>query len=202
MFIPDVGSPVVWASRYLKMNGARRLIGSFSHGTMANALPQAIGAQAAFPDRQIIALAGDGGLAMLLGELLTLRQSRLPVKIVVFNNSSLNFVEVEMKAAGFVNFGTELDNPNFADVADAVGVFGQRVEKPDDFDGALRAALAHDGPALIDVVTARQELSIPPTITAEQVKGFTLYALRTILSGKGDELFDLADTNVLRRVFR
>lgn len=202
VFIPDVGSPVVWASRYLTMNGLRRLIGSFSHGTMANALPQAIGAQAAFPDRQIVALSGDGGLAMLLGELLTLRQNRLPVKIVVFNNSSLNFVEVEMKAAGFVTFGTELDNPNFADIATAVGIFGQRVEKPDDLDAALTAAFAHDGPALIDVVTARQELSIPPTITAEQVKGFTLYALRTVMSGQGDELLDLADTNVLRRVFR
>lgn len=201
VFIPDVGSPVVWASRYLKMNGRRRLIGSFSHGTMANAVPHAIGAQSAFPDRQIIALAGDGGLGMLFGELLTIRQNKLPVKVVVFNNSSLNFVEVEMKAAGFVNFGTELDNPNFADVASAMGIHGQRVEQPDDLEGALRAAFDHDGPALIDVVTARQELSIPPAITAEQVKGFTLYALRTIMSGRGDELVDLADTNVFRRLF-
>ena len=201
VFIPDVGSPVVWASRYLEMNGRRRLIGSFSHGTMANAVPHAIGAQSAFPDRQVVALAGDGGLAMLLGELLTLRQNKLPVKIVVFNNSSLNFVEVEMKAAGFVNFGTGLDNPNFADVANAMGIHGQRVEKPDDLQAALRAAFDHDGPALVDVVTARQELSIPPAITAEQVKGFTLYALRTIMSGRGDELVDLADTNVFRRLF-
>lgn len=201
VFIPDVGSPVVWAARYLEMNGQRRLIGSFSHGTMANAVPQAIGAQSAFPERQVIALAGDGGLAMLLGELLTLRQSKLPVKIVVFNNSSLNFVEVEMKAAGFVNYGTDLENPNFAEVAKAIGIHGQRVENPNDLEGALREAFAHDGPALIDVVTARQELSIPPTITAEQVKGFTLYALRTVLSGRGDELVDLADTNLLRRIF-
>lgn len=201
VFIPDVGSPVVWASRYLEMNGKRRLIGSFSHGTMANAVPHAIGAQSAFPGRQVVALAGDGGLAMLLGELLTLRQMKLPVKIVVFNNSSLNFVEVEMKAAGFVNFGTGLDNPNFADVATAIGLHGQRVEMPDDLPGALRAAFDHDGPALVDVVTARQELSIPPAITAEQVKGFTLYALRTIMSGRGDELVDLADTNVFRRLF-
>ncbi|GIT79828.1 pyruvate dehydrogenase [Leifsonia sp. LS1] len=201
VFIPDVGSPVVWAARYLRMNGRRRLIGSFSHGSMANALPHAIGAQAAFPDRQIVALAGDGGLAMLLGELLTLRQNRLPVKIVVFNNSSLNFVEVEMKAAGFVNFGTGLDNPDFAQVAQAIGLHGQRVEKPDELESALRTAFAHDGPALIDVVTARQELSIPPAITAEQVKGFTLYALRTIMSGRGDELVDLADTNIFRRLF-
>lgn len=201
VFVPDVGSPVVWAARYLEMNGRRRLIGSFNHGTMANAVPHAIGAQSAFPARQVIALSGDGGLGMLFGELLTLRQNKLPVKIVVFNNSSLNFVEVEMKAAGFVNFGTELDNPNFADVANAMGIHGRRVEQPDDLEGALRAAFAHDGPALVDVVTARQELSIPPAITAQQVKGFTLYAIRTILSGRGDELVDLADTNVFRRLF-
>ncbi|MFB2581086.1 ubiquinone-dependent pyruvate dehydrogenase [Herbiconiux sp. P15] len=201
VFIPDVGSPVVWAARYLEMNGRRRLIGSFSHGTMANAVPHAIGAQTAFPGRQVVALAGDGGLAMLLGELLTLRQNKLPVKIVVFNNSSLNFVEVEMKAAGIVNFGTSLDNPDFAAVASAMGIHGQRVEKPDDLRGALEAAFAHDGPALVDVVTARQELSIPPTVTAEQAKGFGLYAIRTIMSGRGDELVDLADTNVFRRLF-
>ncbi|GAA4703993.1 pyruvate dehydrogenase (quinone) [Promicromonospora umidemergens] len=201
VFIPDVGSPVVWASRYLTMNGARRLIGSFSHGTMANAVPHAIGAQSAFPERQVIALSGDGGLGMLFGELLTVRQNKLPVKIVVFNNSSLNFVEVEMKAAGFVNFGTQLDNPNFADVANAMGIHGQRVEQPDDLEGALRTAFAHDGPALVDVVTAQQELSIPPAISAEQVRGFTLYAIRTIMSGRGDELVDLADTNVFRRLF-
>lgn len=201
VFIPDVGSPVVWAARYLRMNGKRRLIGSFTHGSMANALPQSIGAQTAFPGRQVVALAGDGGLAMLLGELLTLRQNKLPVKIVVFNNSSLNFVEVEMKAAGFVTFGTGLENPDFAKVAEAVGFYGRRVERPDDLEGALRDAFAHDGPALVDVVTARQELSIPPAITAKQVAGFTLYALRTIMSGRGDELIDLADTNVFRRLF-
>jgi pyruvate dehydrogenase (quinone) len=201
VFIPDVGSPVVWAARYLKMNGSRRLIGSFTHGTMANAVPHAIGAQSAFPSRQVVALSGDGGLGMLLGELLTIRQNKLPVKIVVFNNSSLNFVEVEMKAAGFVNYGTGLDNPNFADVASSMGIHAQRVEKPDDLEAALRSAFDHDGPALVDVVTARQELSIPPAITAQQVGGFTLYAIRTIMSGRGDELVDLADTNVFRRLF-
>jgi len=201
VFIPDVGSPTVWAARYLRMNGRRRLIGSFNHGTMANALPHAIGAQSAYPGRQIVALAGDGGLAMLLGELLTLRQLHLPVKLVVFNNASLNFVELEMKAAGFVNYGTALDNPDFAAVANAVGLHGRRVERPEDLEGALREAFEHDGPALVDVVTARQELSIPPTVTAAQAKGFTLYALRTILSGRGEELLDLADTNVFRRLF-
>lgn len=201
VFMPDVGSPTGWAARYLRMNGQRRLIGSFAHGTMANALPHAIGAQAAFPGRQVVALAGDGGLSMLLGELLTLRQNKLPVKIVVFNNSSLNFVELEMKANGFVNFGTDLDNPDFAEVAKAIGLFGQRVVKPHDLEGALKAAFAHDGPALVDVVTAREELIIPPTITVEQAKGFSLFALRTVLSGRGEELIDLADTNVYRKLF-
>jgi pyruvate dehydrogenase (quinone) len=178
------------------------MIGSFTHGTMANSVSQAIGAQASHPGRQVIALAGDGGLTMLLGELVTLTQNRLPVKIVVFNNSSLNFVELEMKAAGLVNYGTNLTNPNFADVATAMGIHGQRVERPDDLAEALRVAFAHDGPALIDVVTARQELSLPPTITAEQASGFTLYAIRTVLSGRGEELVDLANTNVVRRILK
>ncbi|AJT41050.1 ubiquinone-dependent pyruvate dehydrogenase [Psychromicrobium lacuslunae] len=195
VFIPDVGSPVVWAARYLSMNGQRRLIGSFSHGSMANALSQSIGAQASQPERQVVALAGDGGLAMLLGELITLTQNKLPVKVVVFNNSSLNFVELEMKAAGFINYGTELVNPNFASVADALGIKGIRVEDSADLEKALAEAFAHDGPALIDVVTERQELSMPPAITAEQVKGFALYALRTVMSGRGDELVDLAKSN-------
>ncbi|KAA1432847.1 ubiquinone-dependent pyruvate dehydrogenase [Mycolicibacter arupensis] len=200
VFTVDVGSPVVWAARYVTMNGHRRLIGSFNHGTMACALPHAIGAQSADRGRQVIALAGDGGLAMLFGELLTLTQNRLPVKVIVFNNSSLNFVELEMKAAGIVNFGTELDNPDFGAVARALGMFGRRVEQPGDLEGALAEAFAYDGPALIDVVTARQELSIPPAITAEQAKGFSLYAIRTILAGRGDELLDLVSTNVARRI--
>ncbi|MFE6645127.1 ubiquinone-dependent pyruvate dehydrogenase [Nocardioides sp. NPDC057772] len=200
VFIPDVGSPVVWAARYLSMNGRRRLIGSFTHGSMANALPHAIGAQAAHPDRQVVALAGDGGLTMLLGELVTLTQNRLPVKLVVFNNSSLNFVELEMKAAGFVNYGTDLVNPDFAQVAQAMGIYARRVERSEDLPEAIADILAHDGPALLDVVTERQELSMPPTVTAEQVKGFTLYALRTVLSGRGDELIDLARANA-RQLF-
>jgi len=183
------------------MNGHRRLLGSFNHGSMANALPQALGAQAADRGRQVIALAGDGGLSMLMGELLSIRQNDLPVKIVVFNNSSLNFVELEMKADGIVNFATDLLNPNFADVATAVGIKGIRVESGGDLRGALEEALAADGPVLVDVLTARSELSMPPTITAAQVKGFSLWALRTVLSGRGDELLDLADTNVFRRLF-
>ncbi|OMC12780.1 pyruvate dehydrogenase [Mycolicibacter heraklionensis] len=200
VFTVDVGSPVVWAARYVTMNGRRRLIGSFNHGTMACALPHAIGAQSVDRKRQVVAFAGDGGLAMLFGELLTLTQNRLPVKVIVFNNSSLNFVELEMKAAGIVNFGTDLDNPDFGAVATALGMFGRRVERPADLEEALVQAFAHDGPAVVDVVTARQELSIPPAITAEQAKGFSLYAIRTILAGRADELLDLVTTNVARRI--
>ncbi|MFB7504755.1 MULTISPECIES: ubiquinone-dependent pyruvate dehydrogenase [Streptomyces] len=200
VFTVDVGSPVVWAARYLTFNGRRRLIGSFNHGTMANALPHAVGAQAAYPGRQVVSLSGDGGLTMLLGELFTLRQNRLPAKIVVFNNGSLNFVELEMKAAGIVNYATELDNPQLAEVAAAIGLWARRVERPGDLEDALKGAFAHEGPALVEVMTARQELSVPPAVSLEQAKGFTLYAIRTVLSGRGEELLDLVNTNVARRI--
>jgi pyruvate dehydrogenase (quinone) len=197
-FTCDVGTPTVWAARYLRMNGKRRLIGSFNHGSMANALPQAIGIQASYPGRQVIALAGDGGLAMLLGDLLTLRQLKLPVKLVVFNNSSLGFVELEMKAAGLVDYGTDLVNPNFAKLAESADLFGVRVENPEDLRRALVEALAHDGPALVEVLVNRQELSMPPTISLEQALGFSLYMIRAVLSGRGDEVIDLAMTNLIR----
>ena len=196
IFTADVGTPCIWAARYLHMNGTRRLIGSFNHGSMANALPQAIGAQASQPGRQVISLSGDGGLAMLLGELLTLRQQHLPVKVVVFNNGALGFVELEMKAAGIATYGTDLDNPDFAGIAKSAGLFSATVEKADELEDALRAAFGHDGPALVDVHTARQELALPPKLTYGQLKGFTLYATRTILSGGGEELIELAKTNL------
>jgi pyruvate dehydrogenase (quinone) len=196
IFTADVGTPCIWAARYLRMNGTRRLIGSFNHGSMANALPHAIGAQASQPGRQVISLSGDGGLAMLLGELLTLRQQHLPVKVVVFNNGTLGFVELEMKAAGIVTYGTDLDNPDFAGIAKSAGLFGATVAKADELEDALRAAFGHDGPALVDVRTARQELALPPKLTFGQIKGFTLYATRTILSGGGEELVELAKTNL------
>jgi pyruvate dehydrogenase (quinone) len=198
VFTCDVGTPTIWAARYLRMNGKRRLLGSFVHGSMANALPQAIGAQAAFPGRQVISFSGDGGLAMLLGELLTLRQLKLPVKLVVFNNSSLGFVELEMKAAGILDFATDLVNPDFAKLAESAGILGLRVEKPEELRPALTQALAHDGPALVEVIVNRQELSMPPTITAEQAKGFSLYMVRAVFSGRGDEVIDLAKTNLFR----
>jgi pyruvate dehydrogenase (quinone) len=197
IFIPDVGSPIIWSARYLAMNGQRRLIGSFIHGSMANAMPQAIGAQAAFPGRQVIALSGDGGIAMLLGDLITLRQHQLPVKVVVFNNGALAFVELEMMSAGVPKWGTDLNNPDFAEVARSIGLFGARVERPDELLPALKAAFEHDGPALIDVHTRRQELSIPPHVTLSEMKGVSLFAGRTILSGRGDELVELARENVL-----
>ena len=199
VFLVDVGSLTVWAARYLTMNGRRRLLGSFNHGSMANALPQAVGVQASQPGRQVVTFSGDGGVGMLLGELITLHQQHLPVKVVIFNNGALAFVELEMKAAGIVNFGTDLENPDFAALARSIGLYGVRVEKPDELDVALRDAFNHPGPAVIDVATAREELSLPPKITAEQIKDFTLYATRTILSGRADEVLELAKTN-LRQV--
>jgi pyruvate dehydrogenase (quinone) len=198
IFSCDVGTPTVWAARYLTMNGKRRLLGSFNHGSMANALPQAIGAQVSYPRRQVISMSGDGGLAMLLGDLLTLRQLRLPIKVIVFKNDSLAFVELEMKAAGLLDFGTDLQNPNFAKVAEAAGLLGLTAETPDQVRPMLAQALHHDGPALVEVPVSRQELSMPPTITLEQMKGFSLFMLRAVLSGRGDEIIDLARVNLLR----
>ncbi|RKE50512.1 MULTISPECIES: ubiquinone-dependent pyruvate dehydrogenase [unclassified Sphingomonas] len=203
VFACDVGTPTVWAARYLKMNGRRRLIGSFNHGSMANALPQAIGVQSAYLGRQVVTLSGDGGLAMLMGELLTVRQLGLPVKIIVFNNGTLGFVEMEMKAAGLVETGVALDNPDFAAMARAIGIHGVRVTDPGDVEAGIRDVLAHPGPALLDAVTARTELSMPPKITLEQMKGFTLYMAKAIISGRGDEVVELGKTNVglLKRLF-
>jgi pyruvate dehydrogenase (quinone) len=198
IFSCDVGTPTIWAARYLTMNGKRRLIGSFNHGSMANALPQAIGAQVCCPGRQVVSLSGDGGLAMLLGDLLSLRQLKAPVKIIVFRNESLAFVELEMKAAGIVDFGTDLQNPNFGKLAEAAGLLGLTAETPDRVRPMIIQALEHDGPALVEVPVSRQELSMPPTITFEQAKGFGLFALKAVLSGRGDEVVDLAKVNLLR----
>ncbi|MFZ3485110.1 ubiquinone-dependent pyruvate dehydrogenase [Sphingomonas sp. 3-13AW] len=204
VFSCDVGTPTVWAARYLAMNGRRRLLGSFNHGSMANALPQAIGAQAAYPSRQVITLSGDGGLAMLMGELLTVRQLRLPVKIIVFNNGTLGFVEMEMKVAGMIETGVALDNPDFAAMARAIGIHGVRVTDPGDVEAGVREVLAHPGAALLDAVTARSELTMPPKVTLAQMKGFTLYMAKAVLSGRGDALVELGRTNtgLLGRLLR
>jgi pyruvate dehydrogenase (quinone) len=196
IFTCDVGLPTVWAARYLAMNGKRRLIGSFWHGSMANAMAQAIGAQAAFPGRQVISLSGDGGFTMLMGDFLSLVQLGLPVKVVVFNNSSLGFIEIEQKSSGFLNTGTEFKNPNFAAMAEAVGVRGIRLEDPGDVESGIAAALAHDGPVLVDAVVSKMVLPIPPSITVEMAKGFTLYMLKAVFNGRGDDLVDLARENL------
>jgi pyruvate dehydrogenase (quinone) len=198
VFTCDVGTPTIWLARYIKMNGKRRIVGSFAHGSMANAMMQAIGAQASFPKRQIVSLSGDGGFTMMMGDLLTLVQQKLPVKVIVFNNGVLGFVAMEMKASGFLETGVSLQNPDFAAMARSVGVHGVRVEDPADLDAAVAEVLAHDGPALLDVVTAKQELSMPPRIDLEQVKGFGLWALRAIINGREDEIIEVARTNLLR----
>ncbi len=198
IFTCDVGLPTVWAARYLAMNGRRRLVGSFWHGSMANALPQAIGAQSAFPQRQVISLSGDGGFSMLMGDLLSLVQLKLPVKLVVFNNGALGFIELEQKSTGFLTTGTDLVNPNFARMAEAVGIKGIRIADPAEVDGKLREALSHPGPVLVDAVVNRQELAMPPYITTEMAKGFTLYMLKAVMSGRGDEIVELARTNLRR----
>lgn len=198
IFTCDVGTPTVWAARYLKMNGRRRLLGSFNHGSMANAMPQALGAQSIDRNRQVVALCGDGGFSMLMGDFISLAQLKMPVKLVIFNNSVLGFVAMEMKAGGYLTDGTELDNPDFAAIAQACGIKGIRVEKASELNGALEQAFAHDGPVLVDVITAKEELAMPPQIKLEQAKGFSLYMLRAIMNGRGDEVVELAKTNWLR----
>jgi pyruvate dehydrogenase (quinone) len=198
IFTCDVGLPVVWAARYLAMNGKRRLLGSFTHGSMANAMAQAIGAQAAYPGRQVISLSGDGGFSMLMGDFISLTQLKLPVKVVVFNNGTLGFVELEQKSTGFLDFGVDFENPNFATMAKAMGIYGVRLEDPTDVVPGISAALAHDGPALIDAVVNRTELAMPPSITLEMAKGFTLFMVKAVMSGRADEVIDLAKTNLWR----
>lgn len=196
VFACDVGTPCVWTARYLKMNGKRRLIGSFNHGSMANAMPQAIGAQASHPGRQVISMSGDGGFAMLMGDFVTLTQMGLPVKVIVLNNGTLGFVELEMKASGFLDTAVALKNPNFAATAEAMGIKAIRVEDPQKLDQAIREVLAHQGPALLDVVSARQELAMPPRTTLEQATNFGLFTLRAVMDGRATQLIDLARTNL------
>jgi len=198
IFSCDVGTPTVWAARYLTMNGKRRLLGSFNHGSMANALPQAIGAQITFPSRQVVTFSGDGGLSMLLGDVLSLRQHTLPVKIILFSNSTLAFVELEMMAAGILGNGTEMVNPDFVALANSAGMYGVRVEDPADLKKAIAGAFEHDGPALVEAVVNRTELSMPPTIKLDQAVGFNLWALKAVLNGRGNELIDLAVSNLIR----
>ncbi|MFJ8669369.1 pyruvate dehydrogenase [Streptomyces sp. NPDC093600] len=201
VFTVDTGMCNVWAARYISPNGRRRIIGSFSHGSMANALPQAIGAQFTDRRRQVISMSGDGGFAMLMGEFLTLVQHDLPVKIVLFNNSSLGMVELEMLVAGLPSYGTTNHNPDFAAIARAAGAYGVRVEKPKQLAGALKDAFKHKGPALVDVVTDPNALSIPPKIKADMVTGFALSAGKIVLDGGVGRMLQMARSN-LRNVPR
>jgi pyruvate dehydrogenase (quinone) len=198
IFSCDVGTPIAWTARYLRMNGRRRLVGSFNHGSMANAMVQAIGAQAAFPQRQVISLSGDGGFTMMMGEFVTLLQTNLPVKIVVLNNGTLGFVELEMKASGFLDVGCDLKNPNFAAMAQAMGIKGVRAEAPQDLRDAVQEVLRHEGPAMLDVVTARQELVMPPTTTFDEAHKFGMFMLKAVLDGRAGQLIDLAKVNLTR----
>lgn len=196
VFTVDTGMGNVWHARYLTPNGRRRFLGSFVHGSMANALPHAIGAQLAAPQRQVVALAGDGGLSMLMGELITVVQERVPVNIVVFNNSSLGMVKLEMLVDGLPSYETDTPEVNYAAVAQALGMHATRVDKPDQVAGALREAFAHDGPSLVDVVTDANALSLPPKITGEQVRGFALAASRTVLDGGVGKMLQMAKSNL------
>jgi pyruvate dehydrogenase (quinone) len=198
IFTCDVGTPIAWTARYLQLNGKRRLVGSFNHGSMANAMCHAIGAQAAFPQRQVVSFSGDGGFSMMMGDFLTLVQAKLPVKIILLNNGTLGFVELEMKAGGFVDANCDLQNPDFAALAQSVGIRGIRVERPQELRAAVQQALDHDGPALVDVVSTRQELVMPPAISFDEAKHFGMFMLRAVLDGRGRELVDLTTQNLLR----
>lgn len=197
IFTADVGEPTVWAARYLKMKKGQRLLGSFNHGSMASAMPQAIGAQLTYTGRQVISLSGDGGFAMMMGDILTIAQYNLPVKIIVFNNSSLGFVAMEMKVAGLPPFGTDLKNPDFARMAEAIGIKGIRLEDPANVETALEKAFAHDGPVLIDAVVNPSVLVMPPKIEFSQAKGFGMYALKQVFNGNGKEVWDTLTSNFL-----
>lgn len=196
VFTADVGTPTVWAARYLKMNGRRRLLGSFNHGSMANAMLQALGAQAAQPNRQVISLSGDGGFTMMMGDMLTAVQQKLPIKIILFNNSSLGFVAMEMKAGGYLDTATDLQNPDFAAMAKVAGFTSFRADDSTNLKETLTQALAHPGPVLVDVRTERNELIMPPKVQIGHAKGFSLYMLKAVLNGRGDEVVELARTNL------
>ena len=197
VFTCDVGTPTVWAARYLKMNGKRRLIGSFNHGSMANALLQAIGAQAAYPGRQVISMSGDGGFTMMMGDFISLSQLGLPVKVIVLNNGTLGFVEMEMKAGGFLDTGRRpQESRTSRRWPRRWASSGIRVEDPQELEGALRDAFAHDGPALVDVVSARQELVMPPNTTVGEAYHFGLFMMKAVLDGRASQIIDLARTNL------
>lgn len=197
-FTADGGSPMVWILRHIDVNGKRRTLTSLLHGTMANAMPQALGIQKAFPSRQVIAICGDGGLAMLLGDLLTAVQEKLPIKIVVLNNSSLNFVELEQKVEGLLDHYTDLMNPDFGKLAEVIGFYGRTIKTGEGLEQAVQEFLEHDGPALLDVHTNPVELVMPPDPHLNQVTSTSLYAVKALLSGRGEEVKNLLLNNFVK----
>ena len=196
VFTVDTGMCNVWGARYLQMKAGRRILASFSHGSMANSMPQAIGAKVGSPDRQVIALCGDGGFSMLMGELLTVAGFEIPVKLMVFNNSTLGMVRAEMMVVGYEPFGTDVINPDFGALARAAGLHGERVEEHEDIRPAIERALAHPGPALIDFVTDPRALAMPPKATIEQVKGFALTSSKLIFHHDAAEVWKQAKSNI------
>jgi len=196
IIIADTGMCTVWAAQHLRLRVGQRLITSFNHGTMANAMPDAIGAQMAFPNRQVIAFSGDGGLSMLMGDLLTIVSLKLPIKIIVFNNSTLGMVRLEQMVGGYPFWGTEMQNPDFSAVAKAMGFQAERVERKGDVASAIERAFAHPGPALVDITTDPNALSMPPKSTYEEARGFALAMTRMVMDNRGDQVFDLIKDNV------
>lgn len=199
IFTADVGSAMVWLSRHIHVNGKRRTMSSLKHGSMANAMPQALGLQKAYPSRQVISISGDGGLSMLLGDLLTAVQEQLPIKVVVLNNHSLNFVELEQKGEGLVERYTDLSNPNFAKLGESIGFYGKKVTNADELEQAVQTFLSHSGPAILDVHTSSNELIMPPVVTFEEVKGMALYSAKATLEGKGHDFVDLIKDNFIKK---
>jgi pyruvate dehydrogenase (quinone) len=198
IFVADGGSPMVWMLRHIRVNGKRRTLTSLLHGTMANAMPQALGIQKALPARQVIALSGDGGIAMLLGDLLTAIQEKIPLKIVVFNNGTLGFVELEMKVEGLLNAFTDLQNPDFGKLAEVIGFRGWTIDHNEKLEPAILEFLAHPGPALLDVHVNRTELVMPPRIEPGMVLGTVLYGAKAVLSGRAHDVIDMLESNFLK----
>ncbi len=196
IIVADTGMCVVWAAQFLRLRRGQRVMTSFNHGTMANAMPDAIGAQMAFPNRQVITFCGDGGLSMLMGDLLTIVSQKLPIKIIVFNNSTLGMVRLEMMVGGYPFWGTEMHNPDFSAVAKAIGFHAERVERKADIAPAIERAFAHPGPALLDIPTDPNAMSAPPKETYEEVRGFALAMTRMVMDHRGDQVFELVKDNI------
>jgi pyruvate dehydrogenase (quinone) len=195
IFTVDTGMCCVWAARYIEATGERKMLGSFNHGSMANAMPQAIGAALARPDQQVIAFCGDGGISMMLGDLMTIVQYQLPVKIIVFNNRSLGMVKLEMEVAGIPDLETDMLNPDFVKIAEAMGMMGMSIDDPEEVKSGIEKAFLHDGPVLVSIQTDPNALAMPPKLEFDQVKGVALYMGKMMLSGRMDEVFKIINSN-------